>query len=607
MKTKLKPATKQKIKTSVKILLATFGMTVSALILFLIMSQPELPSAQSASFNSGNCLTFNGLTTGVIFTDNDLNLSSGNTMSVATWVKWGSKSVAGSWANVITLNNSSGSGDAGQFWLQHNNSNSQFEFAIQNKFSERSFVQSTTNPSEGKWYHVAGVYDGGFINLYVNGILEARTVFTGDINNLQGNFKLVFGKSANSGNSYRRFNGDIDEVSIWNSALTQEQVRSIMCRKLVGNETGLAGYWRMNETSGSVVTDLTSNYRNGTSVNTSITFSGAPVGDASYYAYGSSSASMKDPVFGDSLTVNNFSSAPAGLHIYRIDTIPNTLSLPTGYVKLSQIHYYGIFIVNSTGETYSVTYSYKGHPGVHDGLFLGLLSRTDNTISVWLDLLATLNVANNSLFKNGQTGRNEYIIASKNIINPLPIELIEFNAVCEGNKVYIKWTTASEINNDFFTVERTVDRADFETVAMVKSPGTTSGKKSYSVIDESPSPGTSYYRIKQTDFDGKTESFSLTAINFSKQIDESFELAKAYPNPFNKEFSIDLNCKKEIVLNMKITSPDGKVVKEDVFNCSEGNNTYTYSGYSGLMNGNYIVNFWDASGCKVFTKLIRKE
>ena len=122
--------------------------------------------------------------------------------------------------------------------------------------------------------------------------------------------------------------------------------------------------------------------------------------------------------------------------------------------------------------------------------------------------------------------------------SPLPIELISFNANLRSDKVELEWSTASELNNDFFTIERASDIEKFDEVAVVKGQGTINSKTSYSSVDDSPLPGTSYYRLKQTDFDGKHSYSEVRKIESSDYL-TSF---KIYPNPvvdhkFNFEIS----------------------------------------------------------------------
>ena len=93
--------------------------------------------------------------------------------------------------------------------------------------------------------------------------------------------------------------------------------------------------------------------------------------------------------------------------------------------------------------------------------------------------------------------------------NPLPIELLSFNAISLKNKIELKWTTATEINNDYFTLEKSTDAVNFTTIATVKGAGNSNKVLNYQHFDENPVIGINYYRLKQTDFDG---AFKYTQI-----------------------------------------------------------------------------------------------
>ena len=94
--------------------------------------------------------------------------------------------------------------------------------------------------------------------------------------------------------------------------------------------------------------------------------------------------------------------------------------------------------------------------------------------------------------------------------NPLPIELVDFSARCEGSVVRVEWTTATEQNNDFFTIQRSRDAQDWETIGTMNGAGTSISNITYSFVDESPL-ATGYYRMLQTDFDGTTTSSPTVA------------------------------------------------------------------------------------------------
>ena len=110
----------------------------------------------------------------------------------------------------------------------------------------------------------------------------------------------------------------------------------------------------------------------------------------------------------------------------------------------------------------------------------------------------------------------------------LPIELIDFSAQVVDNDVIINWTTASETENNFFTIERSSDGIDFEEIAQINGAGSSVIISSYEYIDTEPLFGMSYYRLKQTDFNGQYEYFSPVAVEVRLSTTDNF---KIYPNP----------------------------------------------------------------------------
>lgn len=119
----------------------------------------------------------------------------------------------------------------------------------------------------------------------------------------------------------------------------------------------------------------------------------------------------------------------------------------------------------------------------------------------------------------------------------LPIELTFFRVEPTGSNVVLKWQTASEENNDFFTIERSVDARQYEVVAIMKGAGTSFSSTDYAFPDTNPVFGTSYYRLKQTDFDGRYEYFGPIPVFFT-QVDAS--LIKVFPNPVKPGQSVEV-------------------------------------------------------------------
>jgi hypothetical protein len=92
----------------------------------------------------------------------------------------------------------------------------------------------------------------------------------------------------------------------------------------------------------------------------------------------------------------------------------------------------------------------------------------------------------------------------------LPVSLLEFNVVPQSNnKVLVTWATASEDNNDYFTIERSENGRDYTVIGQVNSSGNSGTRQDYTFTDHAPAPGTSYYRLSQTDLDGKVKHLGI--------------------------------------------------------------------------------------------------
>ena len=134
---------------------------------------------------------------------------------------------------------------------------------------------------------------------------------------------------------------------------------------------------------------------------------------------------------------------------------------------------------------------------------------------------------------------------------PLPIKLVSFEANFNVDKVELKWITATEINNDFFTIEKSKDLKNWEIVSNVSGAGNSNINIEYFEVDYSPIQGVSYYRLKQTDFDGAFTYSTLVPVKVEKKINSGISL---FPSPVESgqevkiQFSEFLNTEVLIVL-----------------------------------------------------------
>ncbi len=119
----------------------------------------------------------------------------------------------------------------------------------------------------------------------------------------------------------------------------------------------------------------------------------------------------------------------------------------------------------------------------------------------------------------------------------IPVELISFNSVVDGNNVTLSWTTATEINNYGFEVMRKSSNSDWEKIGFVSGAGNSLNINTYRYNDNNLIPGSYSYRLKQIDYSGSYKYYDLTeTVNIG--LPERFELMQNYPNPFNPSTKI---------------------------------------------------------------------
>jgi len=163
----------------------------------------------------------------------------------------------------------------------------------------------------------------------------------------------------------------------------------------------------------------------------------------------------------------------------------------------------------------------------------------------------------NVLFSETIAPTNEHIWALAYDISPLPVELIRFYAQATAKRhVLCTWTTVTELNNDFFTVERSRDGIAFSAIGNADGAGNSVAQLDYSFTDREPYTGLSYYRLRQTDFDG-TETWSQAVpVMITRDVDVS-----VFPNPNRGQFTI-LRSNAEEALDMHLMDGAGRLVRQ---------------------------------------------
>jgi len=139
----------------------------------------------------------------------------------------------------------------------------------------------------------------------------------------------------------------------------------------------------------------------------------------------------------------------------------------------------------------------------------------------------------------------------------LPVELTSFTAQVTNEGVRLSWTTASELNNSGFEVQRSTNQTNWATLGFVRGAGTTTEAQSYSFVDASAS-GRVFYRLKQVDFDGQFEYSNIIEVNAG--VPKTFALEQNYPNPFNPSTAISYQLPVAGNVSLKVFDMLGKEV-----------------------------------------------
>ncbi len=131
------------------------------------------------------------------------------------------------------------------------------------------------------------------------------------------------------------------------------------------------------------------------------------------------------------------------------------------------------------------------------------------------------------------------VASTEQDINPLPVELLFFNGTADDGVVKLDWATATEIDNDFFEIQRSSDGSEFEVIGEVDGNGNSDILIEYDFIDNRPHQGDNFYRLKQVDFDGSFEYSDV--IRVENELDGIAFNINIYPNPVDgEEFTIDV-------------------------------------------------------------------
>jgi hypothetical protein len=185
--------------------------------------------------------------------------------------------------------------------------------------------------------------------------------------------------------------------------------------------------------------------------------------------------------------------------------------------------------------------------------------RWDAIANAWEDPIVTQTSGANSATVSSVTTFSPWTLSGNN--SPLPITLLTFFVNAVNTQAELEWTTASELNNDYYTILRSKDGIEFSEIGKVAAGKSPRSLQKYKFTDIHVFPGKSYYRLKQTDVDGNFEYSQIRMVNFAE-----FETALlAYPNPlFNEELSLDFQNLLDKPTTVAVYDIMGKIIYNGV-------------------------------------------
>ncbi len=267
----------------------------------------------------------------------------------------------------------------------------------------------------------------------------------------------------------------------------------------------------------------------------------------------------------------------------------NRDALGAGICKVSNVEYWDFTRTGGSAIDGTITLSWDTESGVSTTGDL-LVAYWDG--SNWIDGGGTASgTASSGTIPTGSTVStfNKFTLGTDPCSSPLPVELLSFDAEKVLEDVDVTWITTTEINNDYFVIERSRDGITWESLDSVPGAGNSSVELSYDYMDDSPLFGTSFYRLKQVDFDGSFSYSEVEVINF-----EGIEIVDLYPNPSTGKVNYTLKASHPGTATLSVYDAISKLVVYEQFEVTEGFNYV--NNVINAENGKYFISVTMANG-----------
>jgi hypothetical protein len=498
-----------------------------------IANSHERPSLNTASLNGLNTIDFDQSGPEYFHIAHDVSLTPsefslfvvGNVFS----------STINTWGTLLSKTSSTGWTDG--YGLMRNSLNQSMCWA-----SHWSTYSARNNSITEDAFHIhTSVVDAAFINYSID-----EGAFVSDDSNVSytGTPPLSIGVSSTNASGAGFFlDGEIAEIVIFNASLNTTErliINNYLSSKydialsnndLYSMDTNANGDHDF-DVAGVGQTTAADNHTSSQSAEILITVADpeSTLGDGEYLFYGH-----------NRMTASDFSSteAPSGVtnRLNRIWRISEPAGDVGGLNVTVDLSAYGSIGTPSANETFLLFDS--------DGDFSNATTVVANSES---GMVYTF---------NGVTGFTDaaYLTIGINSV-VTPIELKEFELHPIDDKVEIKWVTATELNNDYFTIERSSNGTDWRSLVKIDGAGSSSQELTYQFTDIRPIQRASYYRLKQTDFNGQYSYSAVRYVTFDKTKDE----ISIFPNPVSLNEELIIKSDNEPIVQVRIFHTTGRLV-----------------------------------------------
>ncbi len=273
-------------------------------------------------------------------------------------------------------------------------------------------------------------------------------------------------------------------------------------------------------------------------------------------------------------------------------TASNNTPYPTSPVSVMDVNRFGadnsanvvdrFWQIDKDGPSGTATLTFSATAAEVGTISTLLAQRWNSSTSKWEDPLAGQSSGATTVTTVGVTAFSPWALSGNNA--PLPIQLISFTAAVVKGDVDLNWETATELNNDYFTVQRSAEGLDFSDIDNIQADVSQETTHKYNYVDRNPFFGRSYYRLKQTDFDGAYTYSTLRMIDIA----EAMSKMTAFPNPAkDSKFSLDFHHSLETPTTVVVYDVMGRIVFRGVVN--QGVRIYEIDLSNNVKAGEYLV------------------